>query len=199
MNVKTQKHNSAHEGGVHLWKEYLKAGVVAVALALFIRTYVAQAFKIPSESMMQTLLVGDHLLVNKVVYHLWEPQRGDIVVFRYPMDPSRDFVKRVVGLPGEVVEMKGKTVYINGEPLDEPYAIYDPTPFGDGSRYHFGPVRVPENHLFMMGDNRNNSQDSRVWGPLDEDLIHGKAFIIHWSWENQTWGIRWGRVAKLLE
>lgn len=185
-------------GKPSLWKEYFKAGVVALLLAFFIRTYVAQAFKIPSESMMDTLLVGDHLLVNKMVYHFFEPERGDIIVFRYPLDEERDFVKRVVGLPGETVEVRGTTVYIDGEPLEEPYAIYEPTPFGSKG-YHFGPVKVPPGHLFMMGDNRNNSQDSRVWGPLDESLIHGKAFLIHWSWRNNTWDIRWRRVGKLLE
>jgi len=193
------KKKATEQTGASLWKEYFKAGVVAVFLALFIRTYVAQAFKIPSESMMNTLLVGDHLLVNKMVYRFWEPERGDIIVFQYPEDPDRDFVKRVIGLPGERVEMKGNTVYINGEPLDEPYAVYKRSPFRSGSRYHFGPITVPEGHLFMMGDNRNNSQDSRVWGPLDVELIHGKAFLIHWSWKSSHWAVRWNRVGKLLE
>ncbi|MBF0291753.1 MAG: signal peptidase I [Nitrospinae bacterium] len=182
-----------------LWKEYIKAGVVALALALFIRAFVAQAFKIPSESMVPTLLVGDHLLVNKIVYRIWEPQRGDIIVFEYPMDPSRDFVKRAVGLPGEVVEVKGDTVYINNQPLKEPYAFYEKThPFGGQDNYQWGPYKVPAGHLLMLGDNRNNSQDSRVWGPLDMRHIHGRAFIIHWSWKDSAFGVRWDRVGKLL-
>ncbi|MBI5814540.1 MAG: signal peptidase I [Nitrospinae bacterium] len=187
-------------GSSALWKEYVKAGVVAVILALFIRTFVAQAFKIPSESMVDTLLVGDHLLVNKLVYRFNDPSRGDIVVFQYPYDPTRDFVKRVVGLPGETLEVYGRTVYINGKPLAEPYTRFEENPFASsGPDYHFGPVTVPEGQLFMMGDNRNNSQDSRVWGTLDERLIHGKAFIIHWAWEDNTYGVRWNRLGKLLK
>jgi signal peptidase I len=184
--------------GTALWKEYIKAGVVALALALFIRAFVAQAFKIPSESMVPTLLVGDHLLVNKIVYRIWEPQRGDIIVFEYPMDVSRDFVKRAIGLPGDTVEVKEETVYINGQPLKEPYAIYEKSHPFDSAGYHWGPYKVPADNLLMFGDNRNNSQDSRVWGPLDMRHIHGKAFIIHWSWKDGAFGVRWDRVAKLL-
>lgn len=181
-----------------LWKEYLKAGVVAILLALFIRTYVAQAFKIPSESMLNTLKVGDHLLVNKMVYRFWEPERGDIMVFQYPLDHSRDFVKRVVGLSGEVIEMKNNMVYINGNPINEPYAIYDNSLMFHGMENSFPPKIVPEGHVFMMGDNRSNSQDSRVWGPLDKSLIHGKVFIIHWAWEDNSWNVRWERLGRLF-
>jgi len=181
-----------------LWKEYAKAAIIAVILALTIRTYVAQAFKIPSESMVQTLLVGDHLLVNKLLYHFSDPERGDIIVFKYPVNPDRDFVKRIIGLPGETLEVRGETVYIDGKALVEPYARWEKNPFSQGLRYHFGPVKVPADAYFMMGDNRNNSQDSRVWGPLDRDLIHGKAFILHWSWRGNTFGVRFNRIGKLL-
>ncbi len=177
------------------WKEYVKAAVIALGLALLIRTFVVQAFKIPSESMLETLLVGDHLLVNKMVYHISKPERGDIVVFAYPLDHSRDFVKRVIGLPGETIEMLHNTIYIDGEALKEPYAIYQRNYFGN----HFGPTTIPEGHLFMMGDNRDNSQDSRVWGPLNIKEIRGKAFIVHWSWRKNTYGVRWRRVGKLLK
>jgi len=177
-----------------LWGEYVKAGIIAIALALMIRTYVVQAFKIPSESMVSTLLVGDHLLVNKVVYHFREPGRGDIIVFRYPLDRSRDFVKRVIGLPGETIKMVDNRIYINGKPLDEPYAMYEHGGNGD-----FGPVKIPGGRLFMMGDNRDNSQDSRVWGMLSYDDIRGKAFIIHWSWRGGSYGVRLNRLGKLLK
>jgi len=176
------------------WKEYLKAAVIALALALFIRAFIVQAYKIPSGSMLQTLQIGDHLLVNKLVYLFNNPERGDIIVFKYPRDPKRDFVKRVIGLPGETLKLAHNTIYINGKPLVEPYAIYQ-------DRYapsSFGPVTVPPGHLFMMGDNRDNSQDSRVWGPLDINKIRGKAFIIHWSWRGDSFGVRWSRVGKLL-
>jgi len=185
-------HDSAEEFSP--WKEYLKAAVIALVLALLIRTFIVQAYKIPSESMLQTLQVGDHLLVNKMVYLFSKPERGDIIVFKYPRDPKRDFVKRVIGLPGETLKMAHNTIYINGKPLVEPYAIYQDRFAG----YSFGPVTIAPGHLFMMGDNRDNSQDSRVWGALDTHNIRGKAFIVHWSWKRDTFGVRWGRVGKLL-
>ncbi len=190
--------NSAKTVSPPIWKEYVKAGAVALVLALFIRTYVAQAFKIPSESMLQTLQVGDHLLVNKMAYRFTEPARGDIIVFKYPLDKSRDFVKRLIGLPRETVAMKGNNVFINGKKLNEPYAIYESSPFHLDAGYSFGPIKVPEGYYFMMGDNRNNSQDSRVWGPLDGNLIHGNAFILHWSWSGDGYGVRMNRIGKLL-
>ena len=177
--------------------EFVKAAAIALALALFIRTFMFQPFKIPSESMVHTLLVGDHLLVNKMVYYIWPPERGDIAVFRYPENRSLDYVKRIVGLPGETVRMSGGKVYINGEPVEEPYAIYDPSPMRMTLR-DFGPVTVPEGKLFMMGDNRDNSLDSRAWGFLEISEIRGKAFIIHWSWKGGGFGVRWNRVGKLL-
>jgi len=177
--------------------ELAKAAAIALALALFIRTFMFQPFKIPSESMVQTLMVGDHLLVNKMVYLLWPPERGDIIVFRPPHEPDKDFVKRVIGLPGETISMRGDTIYINGKAIEEPYAIYE-RPHGRGSLPGFEAIKVPEGKLFMMGDNRNNSQDSRAWGVLDIGSIHGKAFIIHWSWNGNGLGVRFDRVGKLL-
>lgn len=194
MAEKTMDTDSKSEEEFSPWKEYLKAAVIALILALFIRTFIVQAFKIPSESMLQTLQVGDHLLVNKMVYLFGEPERGDIIVFRYPRDPKRDFVKRIIGLPGETIEMTGNIVYINGKPLAEPYAIYLDRFMGGG----FSPVTVPPGHLFMMGDNRDNSQDSRVWGALDINSVRGKAFIVHWSWKGSSFGVRWSRIGKLL-
>jgi len=180
--------------GESLKKEYLKAVIIAIVLALFFRAFVVQAFKIPSESMVGTLLVGDHLLVNKMVYSIFDPQRGDIIVFKYPKDKSRDFVKRIVGLPREKIEIVNKQIFINGRLLNEPYAVYQNTTNRNG----FGPKKVPEGHLFVMGDNRDNSQDSRFWGFLNIDDIIGKAFIVHWSWKDNSWSVRWDRVTKLL-
>src|SRR3954462_5259817 len=182
-------------------REYAESIVIAVILALFVRTWVVQAFKIPTGSMENNLLIGDHLLVNKFVFsstasrleHAVRPgrsiRRGDIVVFKYPDEPDRDFIKRVIGLPGETVELKAKKVYIDGHPLDEPYVHFlepaseaqEVTSFDVRERY--GPVRVPEGHYFVMGDNRDNSQDSRYWGFLPRDYIKGKALIIYWSYE----------------
>jgi signal peptidase I len=163
-------------------REYAEAFIVAILLALVIRTFVVQAFKIPSGSMLPTLQIGDHILVNKFLYYFQPIRQGDIIVFKYPQDESRDFIKRVIGLPGDTVEMRDKQVLVNGQPLAEPYAAFDdgstPRP---GERERFGPVTVPPGKLFMMGDNRDHSMDSRYWGFLDAHKVKGKAFIIYFS------------------
>jgi signal peptidase I len=188
-------------------REYFESIVIAVILALFIRTFVVQAFKIPTGSMEENLLIGDHLLVNKFVFGpaaspperavlpISSIQRGDVIVFKYPVDPERDFIKRVIGLPGETVEVRQKVVYIDGKPLDEPYAHYlEPAAVGsEGAevtafdvRERYGPVTVPEGEYFVMGDNRDNSQDSRYWGFLPRDHVKGRALLIYWSYESES-------------
>jgi signal peptidase I len=182
-------------------REYFESIVIAVILALFVRTWVVQAFKIPTGSMENNLLIGDHLLVNKFVFGpsasaleravlpVREIRRGDIIVFKYPDDPERDFIKRVIGLPGETLELRSKQMYVNGQPLDEPYVHFlepasaagEVTSFDVRERY--GPVRVPEGQYFVMGDNRDNSQDSRYWGFLPRHYIKGRALMIYWSYE----------------
>ena len=185
-------------------REYFESIVIAVILALFIRTFVVQAFKIPTGSMENNLLIGDHLLVNKFVFGPTETrlerallpigtiERRAIIVFKYPEEPDRDYIKRVIGLPGETVEVREKKVYINGKALDEPYVhflrppaatseLHEVTPFDVRERY--GPVTVPADHYFMMGDNRDNSQDSRYWGFLPRENIKGKALVLYWSYE----------------
>jgi len=186
-------------------REYFESIVIAVILALFVRTFVVQAFKIPTGSMENNLLIGDHLLVNKFVFGPAESRaerailpmgsvkRLDIVVFKYPEEPERDFIKRVIGLPGETVELRAKRVYIDGRPLDEPYVHFLEAP-GQASegaevtsfdvRERYGPVTVPPDQYFVMGDNRDNSQDSRYWGFLRRDYIKGKALVIYWSYES---------------
>lgn len=183
-------------------REYFESIVIAVILALFVRTWVVQAFKIPTGSMEQNLLIGDHLLVNKFVFgprasrlEEWllpvaSVERGDVIVFKYPEDPERDFIKRVVGLPGETIEIRHKRVFINGQPLEEPY-VHFLTPPGDEHqeltaldvRDQYGPVRVPPDHYFVMGDNRDNSQDSRYWGFLPASYVKGRALLIYWSYD----------------
>ncbi|MEW6381151.1 MAG: signal peptidase I [bacterium] len=184
-----------------IYREYLEAIIIAVALALVIRTFIVQAFKIPSGSMIPTLQIGDHILVNKFIYRFEKPQRGDIIVFKYPKDPSRDFIKRLIGRPGDTLEIQNKHVYLNGKALDEPYTIHES---GEASMYvppnrdNFGPITIPEGYFFVMGDNRDCSLDSRFWGLLQEDLIKGKAFIIYWSWDSDRKWVRWNRFAKIL-
>jgi signal peptidase I len=185
-------------------REYFESIVIAVILALFVRTFVVQAFKIPTGSMENNLLIGDHLLVNKFVFGPTESgaertllpmkrvNRLDVVVFKYPEEPERDFIKRVIGLPGETVELRAKKVYINGKPLDEPYVHFLEAPGRSADaevtsfdvRERYGPVTVPPDQYFVMGDNRDNSQDSRYWGFLRRDYIKGKALVIYWSYES---------------
>ena len=185
-------------------REYFESIVIAVILALFIRTFVVQAFKIPTGSMENNLLIGDHLLVNKFVFGpsatrleraifpMGTIKRDDVIVFKYPEQPEVDYIKRVIGLPGETVELKAKKIYINGMPLDEPYVHFLEPPSTEADlhevtsidvRERYGPVTVPPNQYFVMGDNRDNSQDSRYWGFLQRDYIKGKALLIYWSYE----------------
>ena len=185
-------------------REYLESIVVAVILALFIRTFVVQAFKIPTGSMEKNLLIGDHLLVNKIVYSPSSSalerallpkkpiQRHHVVVFKFPEDPSRDFIKRVIGLPGETVEIREKKVYVDGQPLDEPYVHFlepplsrDDPEYGlrEDGRDNWGPQVVPPGHLFVLGDNRDNSRDSRYWSFLPMDQVKGRALLVYWSYE----------------
>ena len=195
-------------------RENIEAVLIAVVLALFIRTFVVQAFKIPSGSMMSTLLIGDHILVNKFLYGVripfWnktiiaidDPERGDIVVFRFPEDPSKDFIKRVVGIAGDEIEIRGKTVFINGEPSKELQGFHlDPDGSREGAqvRGKYGPVSVPPNKLFVLGDNRDHSYDSRFWGFVDLEAVKGKAFMIYWSWDKANgYDVRWRRIGRLI-
>lgn len=168
--------------GKSVAREYAEALIIAVLLALVIRTFVVQAFKIPSGSMLPTLQIGDHILVNKFLYSFRDIQRGDIIVFKFPQDESRDFIKRVIGLPGETVEIRGTQVLVDGKPIEEAYAVYSSSALARSlDRDRYGPVTVPPGKLFMMGDNRDHSMDSRVWGFLDVAKVKGKAFIIYFS------------------
>jgi signal peptidase I len=172
-------------------REYFESIVITAIIALFATTFVVQAYKIPTGSMESNLLIGDHLLVNKFVYGIYsgpfphvfpykELKRGDVFVFKYPLSPETAYVKRLIGLPGDKVEMIGRTVYINGKALQESYTQYiDPGSVSE----HFGPFYVPADHYFAMGDNRDNSQDSRFWGFVPRDNILGKALAIYWSYE----------------
>jgi signal peptidase I len=201
-------------------REYFETIVIAVVLALFMRTFVVQAFKIPTGSMEPNLLIGDHLLVNKFVFAptlsraerallpTADIRRGDIVVFKYPEDPERDFIKRVIGLPGETIELRQRRILIDGRPIDEPYAHYLSGAAGpaagettsDDVRERYGPVVVPPGSVFVMGDNRDNSQDSRYWGFLPKEHIKGKALMIYWSFDSSRGGLnlftqtRWARL-----
>lgn len=215
-----------------LVREYAEAIIVAMLLAFAIRVFVVQAFKIPSGSMIPTLLIGDHILVSKLSYGLqwptdcqmqWnfppvncytsktvvefgKPQRGDIIVFRFPEDEEKDFIKRIVGQPGDTVQIRNKAVLVNGQPLDDKAFTQRIDPgIIDSSvtpRDNFGPVTVPEGSYFVMGDNRDQSLDSRFWGYVREEKIRGKAFRIYWSWNGQgnwTEWVRWERFAKAIQ
>jgi signal peptidase I len=192
------------------WREWGEALFVAAILALIIRTFVVQAFKIPSGSMEDTLLIGDHLLVNKFIYGLQlpfsderfltirHPERGDVIVFEFPEDRDksyfqrRDFIKRVVGTPGDTVN--GKLYDLPQEVHKEPGVI----PPGVNPRDFMAPVKVPPGKYFAMGDNRDRSYDSRFWGFVDESEIKGLAFILYWSWDSDRHMPRWSRIGHLI-
>ncbi len=221
------------------YKEWIEPFLIAAVIALFIRQFVVEAFKIPSGSMIPTLTIGDHLLVNKFVYgpripftdariFTWkEPKRGEIIVFKYPDDEKKNFIKRVVGLPGDKIEIiKGK-LFINNQPIsvmkegdfggnegNSGFPFYDrPMPYDeqlgtvrhriqylqDQSGKDFGPAFVPNDSVFVMGDNRDNSQDSRVWGPVKFNKILGRALIIYWSWDGNDRWLRWERIGSLIK
>lgn len=224
-----------HKGST---REFIEAILIALVLALFIRTFIVQAFKIPSGSMIPTLLVGDHILVNKFVYGIpipfaegklvrfGEPDRGEVIVFRYPVEPSLDFIKRVVGIPGDTVSIKDGTIYINGEAVDlEPkdeYVYDEPggidvirateyrESFNDSEHTiifsddefpqmrNYGPVTVPEGKLLTMGDNRDSSNDGRYWGFVDIDAVRGRAILIYWSWDREATRVRLDRLGSMI-
>jgi signal peptidase I len=232
QDVSKGKHKS-------FYKEWVEPFLIAAIVALFIRQYVVEAFKIPSGSMIPTLAIGDHLLVNKFIYgpripftdtriFIWkEPKRGEIIVFKYPENEDKNFIKRVVGLPGDKIEIiKGK-LFINDQPVPlTGLGVYDEkeqvsgSPFydkpkmfeedlgavkhrimymRDQSGYDFGPKLVPKESVFVMGDNRDNSQDSRVWGFVNYSKILGRALIIYWSWDGNGRWVRWERIGNLIK
>lgn len=207
-------------------REYLEALLIAVIFATFARTYAVQAFKIPSGSMEQNLLIGDHILVNKFIYGptavpgaestllpVREVRRGDIVVFKFPEDPYRDFIKRCVGLPGDTIEIKDKELFLNGGQVDDSSYTWHVDPFvvprspflqNNRTRDNFGPYTVPNGHYFCMGDNRDNSNDSRVWGAVPREYVKGRAFMVYWSFDAQgpepvEWPGFWGKLRQLSQ
>ena len=203
-------------------REYTEAILIALLLALLIRTFIIQAFKIPSGSMENTLLIGDHILVSKFSYgthipneipfidiKLFDdivlfskvPQRGDIIVFKFPKDERRDFIKRVIGLPGDFLEVRRQKIYINKKLFEDTHARHTDPASNDSfvPRDDFGPVLVPEGYVFVMGDNRENSQDSRYWGFLNVQKIRGKALMIYWSWNSIENWVRFERFGKFLD
>ncbi|HBA89246.1 MAG TPA: signal peptidase I [Geobacter sp.] len=198
----------------HIVREYAESILIAVLLAMVIRTFVVQAFKIPSGSMEDTLLIGDHLLVNKFIYgakipltdtrilKIRDPRQGDVIVFEYPEDPSKDFIKRVVGVPGDVVEVKDKRVFVNGKLYANPHEVHkeqDTIPKEMNPRDFKDPVKVPAESYFVMGDNRDRSYDSRFWGFVTKDKIKGLAFIKYWSWDKEKFRVRLGNIGRLID
>jgi len=200
-------------------RENIEAIAIAILLALFIRTFVVQAFKIPSGSMKETLQIGDHILVNKFIYGIKlpfvqktiipikQPRKDDIIVFRYPENPKLDFIKRVVGVEGDIIEIRNKKLYVNNELVERKFAIHTDgqiIPGAYSKRDNFGPVSVPPDSLFVMGDNRDNSKDSRFWGFVNLKAIKGKAFMIYWSWNKNNSQtilnyVRWDRIFDILK
>jgi len=198
-------------------REYIESLIIAAIIAFFVRSFFIQAFKIPSSSMEPTLLIGDHLLVNRlsyvvkvpftdiVIFDLDKPERGDVIVFRYPVDRSKDFIKRVIAREGDTVEIKDKTIYVNGKNMKDPWGHYLQTPVIPGylsPKDNLPPVKVPKDSYFVMGDNRDNSLDSRFWGFVKKEDLVGKAFILYFSWNTNSDSplhyIRWPRVGRII-
>ena len=220
-----------------LW-DWTRSLLVAFVLFLVIRTFVVEAFKIPTSSMENTLLVGDFLLVNKAIYGAEipgtdlrlpafdEPERGDVVVFNPPHDPAKNYVKRLVGMPGDTLEMRNKVVLVNGAPLEEPYARYidrqgdavhpdmswqsNHLIAGPGREYHptrdnWGPIVIPSHGYFVLGDNRDNSEDSRYWGFVPRESIRGQPWVVYYSFDPRasdslSWArfVRWDRIGQAI-
>ncbi|HYS04508.1 MAG TPA: signal peptidase I [Candidatus Dormibacteraeota bacterium] len=191
-------------------RDYFETIVTCVIFVIFARTFAFQQSKIPTGSMIPTLLVGDYIMVNKFAFaplssvpalawveHLLLPvrdlKRKDIVVFKYPEEPEKDYIKRVIGLPGEVLEVRSRVVYIDGKPLEEPYVIHRNPPGLNSDQDNYPPTRIPENSLFCMGDNRDNSKDSRSWGFVPRDYVKGRAFMIWWSYDEDSYA--WQKTA----
>ena len=185
-------------------REYAEALGVALLLALVIRTFVVQAFKIPSGSMLPTLQIGDHILVNKFIYGprfevpftqaslgqlpgVRAPRVGDVVVFIYPKERDKDFIKRIVAVAGQTIEVHGTQVTLDGKPVEDAHGHYRKR-----DHVEFGPFTVPADHVFVMGDNRDESYDSRFWGSVPVEDIKGLAMIVYWSWGGERW-VRWKR------
>ena len=207
-----------------VFREYTETIVIVVAAVLFLRAFVVQAYNIPSGSMMPTLEVGDRIFVNKLSYgvrlpdlnwlpfagcvdlsrgtHVAEwavPERGDVVVFVYPQDRCRDFVKRVVGVPGDEVLIRNKKLHINGQAVEDLHAHFEDPGIVRGAghvRDNLGPLKVPADHLFVMGDNRDRSLDSRFWGLVPIDDVHGRAVVTYWSWDAENSRLRWRRIGR---
>lgn len=228
--------NEATAGKKHIVREYAESIVIAIILALIIRTFVVQAFKIPSGSMEDTLAIGDHILVNKFIYgskipftdkrilKIRDPERGDVIVFVFPLDAEdkqlnfwekKDFIKRVIGTPGDKIQVINKKLYVNDKPYDNPHEVHkdlstnqacvqDSTQFllrsnDQCRRDNYGPITVPQNEYFVMGDNRDNSHDSRFWGFVKKEYIVGLAFIKYWSWDSIGHKIRFGNIGRIVD
>jgi signal peptidase I len=194
-------------------REYAEAIIIAIILALIIRTFVVQAFKIPSGSMIPTLVIGDHILVNKflfgvkipftdrILFSFDTPEQRDIIVFKYPEDEDKDFIKRVVGTPGDRISLRDKVLYVNDIPMVEPYIQHTDSsilPAVLHPRDNFGPITVPPDQYFVMGDNRDQSLDGRFWGFVNREKVKGKAFFIYWSWDRENTNVRWNRLGKTV-
>jgi signal peptidase I len=182
------------------FKETIDSIVVAFVIAMIIRAFCVQAYKIPSGSMLDTLLIGDHIIVNKLAYKFKEPDFQDIIVFEYPLDPSKDFIKRVVGCPGDKIKIENKKLYRNGKLINEKYVTHKDTSdfnISRNPRDYVNEFIVPKDYYFVMGDNRDSSFDSRYWGFVNKKLIKGEAWFIYWSWQfGNDFTIRFNRILK---
>ena len=184
---------------VYLLCWFIASFVIQTIVETTVKINIAQAYKIPSGAMRPTLQVGDHIIADKFTYRNSEPKRGDIAIFPFPEDPSKDFIKRIVGMGGDTLEIRNKQVFINGEPYQEHYKVNNDSyifPKNVQPRDNYGPIKIPEDSLFVMGDNRDASYDSRFWGFVKKASVKGKAKSIYWSWDKDKFRVRWNRIGR---
>ncbi|MBW1649880.1 MAG: signal peptidase I [Deltaproteobacteria bacterium] len=203
-----------HKPPKSAFRDNMEAIIIALIIAFFIRSFVVQSYKIPSGSMKDTLLIGDHLLVSKFIYGvklpftditllpISKPKHGDVIVFKFPEDEKKDFIKRVVGIEGDTIEIRKKRLFVNNKPAEYKAAAFKNTniiPPWRSPRDYFGPITVPKNSIFVMGDNRDHSYDSRFWGFVKLKKLRGKALVIFWSWDSENTRPRWNRIGKIIK
>jgi len=204
VSIARQKKETYELTNYNRWYSYIGYFVVvsltvSSLISIGVKAFIIQAYRIPSGAMIPTLLVGDHILANKFIYKTSEPKHGDIIIFPYPDDPSRDFVKRLIAVEGDLIEIKDKRLFINSKMSSEPYIINSDSGVIREQRDNFGPVTVPPGKLFFMGDNRDQSFDSRFYGYVPKESIKGKVMSLYWSWDQVKQTVRWDRIGKAIQ
>lgn len=200
MDKKRYPNGNIVKSGIGILRKYLGTLVLTLIFVVFVRSFIVQAYEIPSGSMIPSIVIGDRLLADKIVYRFRAPERGEIVIFKNPLDESKvPLIKRVIGLPGDKLEIRNRELFINGQKIDESgYVYYETFDERLGPRDNLGPITIPKSRYFMMGDNRDNSNDSRYWGFVPEENLVGRAFMIWMNWDSAAGGVGWERIGDSI-